>query len=366
MVDWALRTLWQDRRFALAVVLGVAFSLLLTTLVEGMFIGESRQVIAYPRDLAPDLWVAQEGVTNMHMTTSFINVAEAYAVPDVEGVARATPLLYLNGFVAYGDRQTFAYIVGTESDRTSPVQPVLGQSSPGPGEVIIPKVLARKYGVGIGDVVWIANEPIRIVGIVDGYYSMANSIAFVNLDWLRDRLDLSSAVSFMLVDLVAGAAAHDVAQSIRDQVDGVSVTDQARFLANDQTLALQMGGELIAIMSVVSALVAMLVVSWFVTLLVARYRPELAIAKAVGANNNQLLLAILTQALLLSSLGFVISVACAIPLEPILTRWRPDVAVHFPLSTFQRNALLTLIIAVIATVIPVRRVLRVDPVEVFK
>ncbi|GGX48535.1 ABC transporter permease [Saccharospirillum salsuginis] len=366
MVDWALKTLWRDRRFALAVILGVAFSLLLATLVEGMFVGESRQVIAYPRDLSPDLWVAQEGVTNMHMSTSFINVADAYAIPDISGVGMATPLLYINGFVAHGDQQTFAYIVGTNSERTEPVQPVQGQASPGPGEVIIPRALARKFQVDIDDIIQVANEPVRITGIVEGYFSMANSIAFVDLDWLRDRLDLSSAVSFVLVDLAPGFTPANVSEDIRRRIDGVSVTEQARFLANDQTLALQMGGELIAIMSVVSALVAMLVVSWFVTLLVARYRAELAIAKAVGAGNAQLLFAILIQALLLSALGFALSVACAIPLEPLLARWRPDVAIHLPMVSFQRNAVLTLIIAVIATVIPVRRVLRVDPAEVFK
>lgn len=368
MFSWAFRTLWQDRYYALAAAGGVAAALLVVLLVEGMFVGESRQIIAYPEDLGADLWVAQDGVSNMHMATSFIDSGKETRIAELPGVASTSSLLYVNGFVSDGDREWFAYIVGIHDyqPEAGPAVTVEGQRIPEKGETIIPRVLADKLGAGIGDQVLVANEPVRVAGIMDGYFSMANSIAFVDFNWLQDLLDTFNTVSYIIVRAEPGADITALEQRIQENIESVEVVPNATFINNDLRIGLQMGGELIAIMSVVSGIVAALVVAWCVMVLVARYQQELAIAKAVGARNAQVISAVALQALLITAFGYGLSVILALGLEPLLAEWVPDVAIRFPLYSFQRNGLLSLIVALVAALIPAWRVVSVDPVEVFK
>lgn len=368
MFSWAFRTLWKDRNYALAAACGVAAALLVVLLVEGMFVGESRQIIAYPQDLNADLWVAQDGVSNMHMATSFIDSGKEARIAELRGVASTSSLLYVNGFVSDGDREWFAYVVGLHEyqPEAGPALPVRGRRMPGPGETVIPRVLADKLGVGLGDTVQVANEPVTVAGIMDGYFSMANSIAFVEFGWLQDLLDTFNTVSYIVVRAEPGTDISALEQHITENIDGIEVTANPTFIDNDHRIGLQMGGELIAIMSVVSGIVAALVVAWCVMVLVARYQQELAIAKAVGARNFQVIAAVALQALLITFSGYLLSVLLALFLQPLLTEWVPDVTIRFPLYSFQRNGLLSLVVALVAALIPAWRVVSVDPVEVFK
>lgn len=195
---------------------------------------------------------------------------------------------------------------------------------------------------------------------------MANSIAFVHFDWLQDRLDTFNAVSYITVQAAPGVDTTVLAEHIREEIDGVEVTLNDTFIANDKRIGLQMGGELIAVMSLVSGLVAALVVIWCVMVLVVRYQQELAIARAVGARAYQLVLAVALQALLLTTIGYILSVVAGLALEPGMARWVPDVAVTFPAQSFIRNGVLSLTVALVSALPPIWRVLRVDPVEVFK
>lgn len=368
MFSWALRMLWRDRLYVLAAAGGVAAALLVVLLVEGMFVGESRQIIAYPQELKADIWVAQDGVANMHMATSFIDAGKETHIQKLPGVGRTTSLLYINGFVSDGEREWFAYIVGLlpAQPQAGPASVLTGKRLPGPDEVIIPRVLASKLGVDLGDTVQVAGEPLMVAGIAEGYFSMANSIAFVHFDWLQDRLDTFNAVSYITVQAAPGVDTTALAEHIREEIDGVEVTLNDTFIANDKRIGLQMGGELIAVMSLVSGLVAALVVIWCVMVLVVRYQQELAIARAVGARAYQLVLAVALQALLLTTIGYLLSVAAGLALEPGMARWMPDVAVTFPAQSFIRNGVLSLTVALVSALPPIWRVLRVDPVEVFK
>lgn len=368
MFNWALRTLWRDRLYVLAAAAGVAAALLVVVLVEAMFVGESRQIIAYPQELDADIWVAQEGVANMHMATSFIDAGKAAQIEKLPGVEKTTSLLYINGFVSDGEREWFAYIVGILPDQpqAGPVQAISGQRLPGQQDVILPLVLADKLGVVIGDQVLVAGEPLTVNGITPGYFSMANSIAFVHFDWLQERLGTFNTVSYTTVNVAPGTDATELADRIGEQVGGVEVTLNQDFIANDLRIGLQMGGELIAVMSLVSALVAALVLAWCVMVLVVRYQQELAIARAVGARSHQLVLAVSLQVLMLALTGYALSMLLALVLEPALTSWVPDVAVAITTTSLVRNGLLTLIVALVSALVPVWRVLRVDPVEVFK
>jgi YHS domain-containing protein len=69
-VPLARRNLFEDRRRAVLAVAGLAASLVLVLVLDGIFAGAMRQVTAYLRNLPADVIVSQKGVRTMHMSAS--------------------------------------------------------------------------------------------------------------------------------------------------------------------------------------------------------------------------------------------------------------------------------------------------------
>ena len=70
MMLLAVRNLFQSKRSLLISVGGVALSLLLILSLDAVFTGVEKQVTAYIDFSGADIFVSQEGVRNLHMTTS--------------------------------------------------------------------------------------------------------------------------------------------------------------------------------------------------------------------------------------------------------------------------------------------------------
>jgi cell division protein FtsX len=107
--------------------------------------------------------------------------------------------------------------------------------------------------------------------------------------------DMVADASYLLVWPEASVTAPELVGRIRAALPDVSILDRDAFVANDRALALQMGADLIKIMTVVAGLIAALIVGFTVFTFVARRARELAVAKAVGARGPQLLAAALAR-----------------------------------------------------------------------
>jgi YHS domain-containing protein len=82
------RNLFSDRRAALGII-GVGVALLLVLMLAAIVNGAMRQVT---RDTsAADVFVAQRGVTNMHMASSAVPLADPARIRALPGVAWADP-----------------------------------------------------------------------------------------------------------------------------------------------------------------------------------------------------------------------------------------------------------------------------------
>src|SRR5262249_19607826 len=86
----------------------------------------------------------------------------------VRGVASATPILNVGAFLgSRGGGRWYSYIIGVHSEerRGGPWGMVRGQALPGPGEAVIPDVLAKKAKLGIGSTINALGRAFAIVGI---------------------------------------------------------------------------------------------------------------------------------------------------------------------------------------------------------
>ena len=154
-----------------------------------------------------------------------------------------------------------------------------GRSPPERREVVLPEVLARKGGIGIGDEVIIRRQAFKVVGLSRGNYSMANALAFMHASDLASLFDTVADASYLLVWPAPGVAAGELVERLHAALPGASVLERDVFIANDRALALQMGADLIRIMTVVAGLIAALIIGFTVFTFVARRARELAVAR---------------------------------------------------------------------------------------
>jgi putative ABC transport system permease protein len=365
---WTAKNLVLEPGSLLAGAGGIGLSLFLVIPVEGMFAGESERIVAYLRRAGADVWVMQAGVSNMHMATSLVRLDVERAVKAVPGVAAATPILYVNAFVEAGGRSWFSYVVGLRSEEEcgGPWAMVKGHDRPEHGEAIIPDVVARKSGTGIGDTITVLGRRLNVVGISAETYSMANSITFVSYTDLAELLSAPMAASYFLVEGAAGESAGALADRIRHAVPDVNAMSRDAFVERDRRMAMQMGIEIIRLMTWIGSLVAAVIVAFTAYTSTVRRSRELGIIKALGVRTCELYGAVLIQTLVLSSLGCAIAWAAAHAVRPVIHGLVPEVSLLYPASRATRLVLATVGVALAGSLVPARRIAHVDSAIVFR
>ena len=185
-VPLARKNLLEDRRRAVLAVGGVATSLVLVLVLDGVFAGAMHQVNAYMRNSPADVFVAQPDVRTMHMTQSALPPETVDRVAAVEGVAWAEGLRYTTSILEADAGGQLTYVLGydTTTGRGGPRRLTAGQA-PGPGEVLIDDAAAHELSIGVGDAVSILGSPVtlRVSGLsTDGTNIGAQQFALQGAD----------------------------------------------------------------------------------------------------------------------------------------------------------------------------------------
>lgn len=368
MLRWAWKSLVTQWTSLISSTLGIASAFLLVIFFDAVFTGESNQIVAYIRHTKPDVWVMQNGVTNMHMASSFMWDWKAEKIATLPGVKQATPILYLNSPVHIGNRAWFSYIVGLkpQSTRGGPWKMNSGSAQSLSGEAIIPRVIAEKMGLRLGDPIRITDHTLKVVGISEETFSMANSITFVSFDDLEDIISAANTVSYVLVDAEPGVDSSALAQQIMQAVDKINAMSHDAFIESDFGMAMKMGVEIIALMSMIGAVLACLLIAYTCFSLVANKRRDLAIAKAIGMPNRALYGAVILQALIITGVGFAIAVLFSLTLLPLINVLMPQVTLLVSTDALIKTGGIAITIAIIGSLIPTYRIAKLEPAAVFK
>lgn len=368
MLIWMVKTLWMQRLSLLVSASGVAAAFLLVVMLDAVFVGESARIVAYIERTGADVWVMQRGVTNMHMANSFVWDWKVKRIASLPGVKRATPILYINTVVKVGGRNWYSFVVGLPPDaqRAGPWAMAEGRAMPGAGEIVLPAVFARMTGIGLGDRAMIADMTFEVVGLSEGTFSMANSIAFIPFSDLEDLISTRGTVSYILVDAEPGHDAAELAARIEQDIGKVTARTRQRLIQNDFQIALLMGVEIVAFMTILGSVLAGLIVAFTAYSQVARRRRELAIAKALGVRNPSIYLVAAAQALIITALGFVIALAGAWALPPVMSALVPQITLVVTVEALVRIGVIALGVAIVSALIPGHFVARVEPASAFK
>ncbi len=368
MLRLAFRNLFQSKVRLMISIGGVALALMLILSLDAIFAGSQNQVTAYIDHSRADIFVAQSGVRNMHMTASALPMSVASEVKVVSGVESATPILYLTNMIVVGDERNLAYVIGLPPRPVAggPWRIVEGKSLPSVGEAVIDRGVAVKSGVGLEDEVEILGEEFTVAGLSEGTATLLNSVAFISKqDFARLRGE-ARTVSFVLVTVRPGESPEAVAARIEAKVNDVTALTRADFAEQERKVVRDMGNDIIAIMNLVGFLIGLAVMALTVYTATLSRRAEYGVLKALGTRNGHLYGVVLAQALISVALGFGLGFAFTELLSLTVPYLNLSLALAISGDSLFKVGLVSLVIAGASAILPIRQIAGLDPARVFR
>jgi len=364
----AWRNLAQSRTQLSLGVGGVALALLLMLALDALLTGTGENLVAYITQSGADVFVAQEGVKNMHMAASAITPRDVSLASHADGVASASPILYMAGPVKAGGAEVLSYIVGFDPGEPlgGPRQVVAGTAALREDEAMVDGVVARGLGLGLGDQVEILGETFTIAGLTEGLSNIINSVTFIRLQDFQ-RLSGSEAVSYALLKVKPGYDPGIVAAAITARNgDDVNALTRPDFAREERQIIQDMSVEVINIMNLAGLLIGLAVTALTLYTSTLHKRQEYGVLKAIGAKNWQLYMVVVAQAFLSLSLGAGLAIGLVWLLGLVLPLAIPNAALVLTGQAVIRVGLAALLIGVIAALAPAWQMARLDPASVFR
>lgn len=350
-------------------VVGVAFSVMLVLTLRGLLTGVIAEATTYVRTAGADLWVAQAGIPpDFIQATSVLPVAAADRLAAVEGVATVAPLLNRSVAFRHGDTEGDLFLIGADPRSTVGWPAAVGEgvSMPGRREVVVDRVFASHFGLSAGDTLEIGGNPWRVSAVTSGGNAFAYQLGWANLPDVAELLDAQGVASYLLAGVVPGADAEAVARRVVAEVPGTQVFT-SEDLADRNAANLREGFiPVLAVLIAVAFVVGTTVIGLIIYTATVEKQREYGILKAIGFSNRRLYSVVLQQSLIAGLGGLVTGCALAFALSPVLERIVPVFVTHIRAPDVVFVGVATLVMSVVAALVPARPVAALDPAEVFK
>jgi putative ABC transport system permease protein len=383
MLLLARKNLLSEPLRLLISVGGVALAVFLISLLLSLYRGWDAKVGEFVEKSNVDVWVASRGAREFLSASSLLPVGGDRVKPVVNYLDTNPAVDKWSGLIV---RQMEAVRVetiapgqeriGTDMnlqfvgfDTTTrlggPIKMVDGSDTPGPGEVIIDTALSKRYGVGLGDVIRAGGRDWKAIGRATfGDFVFAQAV-FVSHEDAQATLALEGQTTFYVIKLNPGADAGHVVNDLESLTPQIVAFTHDKFTANSRSRALGNVLPILGVVLVLAFVVGLAMAGLTIYTATVEKSREYGILKAVGFNNRDLYTVVFMQSLAIGFLGFCVGISLTLIVGPSAS----DVVPQFVLFTRWQDVLAvagaTILMALIAAYIPVRRLASIDPVSAF-
>ncbi len=361
----SLRT--RPRRRAL-VAAGMAASALLVLVLLGAREGATRAIVGYAGQPGCDLWIAPRGTDNLIRSGSLLPSALQEVVRADPAVAAVEPLLRTFVILEHGGRRVTVLAIGyrTASGLGGPQRLIAGRAPTGPDEIVLDRAAAHRLAARAGSTLLLHREQVRVSGISRDTNLIGTQLAFGDHGEAEDLMGVWGRASFLTVKLVDGADPGATAARLASRLQDAAVFTRDEFVAHNVREISAGLGPLLALVVTLGVSVSTALVALLAHAMVDDRRPELALLLALGAPIATLGRAVIARTTGIAAAGALTACALAVALSFLLERALPTV--ELSLRPIDGLATLTLCCgsAALASISPVARLRRVDPLEAFR
>ena len=367
MFNLALKNLLHERgRFILGII-GVAFANLLIIFQMAMVRGTFAQVTNYIENTDADVWVLQEDLVELTSSTSFVSGSNIGKIEDIDGVEKVTGLFMYYTSLKIKSETANVVLVGfdTESGIGGPWKMHAGRRDIEAEEIIMDKTLARSEGLVVGDTVSLSGHEMTVAGLSDETTAVASQYIFISRDTVQRYLRLSNIYNCLVVGCDNGA---DIPRIIEDinQLEGLHAYTEQELAENTLKFWGKFLIPLLTALSLISFLVGTTVIGIVVYNLTLHKEKEYGILLALGAASSDIYRTVLCQGIVLGSIGFAVGAMLSLLCIRIANSEIPGMTAQIDLRIVAASIFLTALMTLISTMIPLRRILNIDPFEVFR
>jgi putative ABC transport system permease protein len=252
-------------------------------------------------------------------------------------------------------------MVGSQPGRQGgPWSITKGRAPAADDEIVVGDILARRHGVRVGDRLDIMGETLRVVGLTAG-----NGYMFAYVFVTHAALDRLSGSAGSTNMVLAGTANPD-AVAARLRAQGLNVLRRETVGANDLKFATGIFGSPLRLMVGIGLAAGTMIIALTAYTTIVERRREYGIVRAMGATRRRLIALALAQTLALAALGLGAGWVLFVAGRAVILSARPQFAVLLTGGSAGRAAAAALVMALVAAVVPARRLAALDPAVAYR
>lgn len=363
----AWRNLARNRARLLITAGGVGAAVLLILIVNGLYAGVLDASTAYVRSVDADVWVAQQGApAEFFESLPLLNDQTGRDIEEVVGVVDTVPLVGRAMHLSKERGAADLFVVGVDANKpwSAPAAVAAGVPVPSKGEIVLDRAVANSLSVGIGGTLELPQAALTVSGITRDSNEMFAHLAWIHSADAERVLQSGDLVNYYLVRVDGDAGV--VAARIRSDVPGTLPMTTDEF-ANETVR--NMESELLPILWMLVLIglgVGTAVIGLTIYTATIERRREYGVLKAIGFSNGRLVIIVWQQAIAAGAIGLTVGVPATFGLAALLERAEPVFVTSFDAGDVLFVATAALVMTLVAAVLPIRPVLRLDPGDVFR
>jgi len=373
----ALREFWRNRGRFFLVSLVIALITLLVLFIAALGEGLGNGNREYLSKLDADLIVYQDKA-DLLINASRINRDRVAAVRRVDGVAKAGSIAVANATITQLDSGKELKVALLGVDPGEPGEPLVVDGSqlsrPNVNEVIIDRNTFLRTGLKVGDDLIIRVTQgtkdqlysLKVVGVSDGQqYSLQPAIftPYFNWDQVRPKSEAEvnrteTVVNVIAVKLTHPAKLETMKARLESEVGNIQAVPIPQaieavpgYTAQQSTINTQ---------GVFTLLIGLLVIGGFFQIQILQKVPQIGVLKAIGTPNPVVSAAVVTQIILVTTIGVFIGAAGTLLLSLFFP---PTIPIVFNGRASLLAIVALLMIGPIGGLVSVRYAARIEPLK---
>jgi putative ABC transport system permease protein len=363
----ARRNLWHNRGKLILSAFGIAASLTLVLLLLGFRDGMYAAVSAYTDSVGADLIVMQSGGQGQ-MVSSVLPAALHETLAQTAQAVEIEHVLIADIIFDYGDFKMPSILVGynVENGFGGPWSLGAGRLVAAADEIVLDTWLAGRAGIQLEERIDVLGREFRVVGLSRGTASWIGSYLFVSRNAAEEILDLPGIASSYLLRLPPEADVNAVAATIESEIPGVeTMTPAQRASINWRILGTTLNApiNMMLLIGAVTAIAVMGLTAY--TAVVDRIR-EYGVLKAVGASALWLSRVVITETLCYAAVGYGVGIVLSYAAAFLIMSVFPQFTIVIYPETIALTGVMTVVMTVFASLLPIRRIAAIEPALVFK
>lgn len=366
-VSYARKSLFREKTRFIISLLGVSFSLILILVLLGIYQGFISASKRYIQNSGADIWVAQEGIEDLFHSFSFVPVSLKSDIEKINGVEKVSSLVIRRIVIDIKGEQENLDIVGfnQQTKLGGPKNLIKGKSTLKKRQIVIDRQTAVLNDVDLGDQITIEGKKFKIVGITSGQTTGITSYAYIDFDEAQELFNPKGLVNYILVKV-----ARDKRKDVRNRIQDLSI-EITTMLANKfaEKNSKFISDTFVPILSAIvgiALIIGMSIVGLITYTIALSKQREYGLLKAIGASNIFLYSTVVQQSVISGLAGFVIGSLLSFVVSAIVQEFIVQINITQISDHFVLVFIIALLMSMVASLVPVKKVASVDPATVFK